>query len=142
MDKRNSYLTNLPKVDEKPKEEVKQELKVDIALEKKKKALELKKEDDKVKAEQALAQKKKLLAVQEEARQDDLRDKESKAKARKDALQVLQQSISADEKNSRFLRILKLKLLHGIWVIWQRLMKPLTICLTNFILMENGNCPL
>ena len=90
----------LPKVEEKPKEEVKQELKVDIALEKKKKALELKKEDDKVKAEQALAQKKKLLALQEEARQDDLRDKESKAKAQKDALQVLQQSISADEKNS------------------------------------------
>ena len=95
----------LHKVEEKPKEEVKQEPKVDIALEKKKKALELKKEDDKVKAEQALAQKKKLLALQEETRQDDLRDKEkllkeSKAKAQKDALQALQQSISADEKTS------------------------------------------
>lgn len=90
----------LPKVEEKPKQEVKQEPKVDIALEKKKKALELKKEDDKVKAEQALAQKKKIPALQEETRQDDSRDKASKAKAHKDALQALQQSISADEKTS------------------------------------------
>lgn len=107
----------LPKVDEKPKEEVKQEPKVDIALEKKKKALELKKEDDKVKAEQALAQNKKLIAIKEETRPDDLRDKGKSSKAKKNPLQALQQSISADEKTSSNQQVIDAKAVANAGVI-------------------------
>ena len=88
-----------PKVEpvEKPKEVIKQEPKVDIALEKKKKELEQKKIDEKLKKEEAIKK------IAQAAREDDLRDrekqmKENKAKAQKDALKQLQQEALADEK--------------------------------------------
>ena len=89
----------VPKVEpvEKPKEVIKQEPKVDIALEKKKKELEQKKIDEKLKKEEAIKK------IAQAAREDDLRDKEkqikeNKAKAQKDALKQLQQEALADEK--------------------------------------------
>ena len=91
--------TPVPKVEpvEKPKEVIKQEPKVDIALEKKKKELEQKKIDEKLKKEEAIKK------IAQAAREDDLRDKEkqikeNKAKAQKDALKQLQQEALADEK--------------------------------------------
>ena len=89
----------VPKVEpvEKPKEVIKQEPKVDIALEKKKKELEQKKIDEKLKKEEAIKK------IAQAAREDDLRDKEkqikeNKEKAQKDALKQLQQEALADEK--------------------------------------------
>jgi colicin import membrane protein len=81
-----------PIVEEKPKEEPQ----VDIALEKKKKALELKKEADLQKKEKTIEQQKQLNALKEEALKDDVRKpvKENKF----DALKILQQEALAEEK--------------------------------------------
>ncbi len=88
----------LPKVEEKPKEEVKQEPKVDIALEKKKKALELKKEDDKIKKEEAI---KKFAQA---AREDDLRNsdklKKEEKKQKDDAIKKFAEQTLAEDKNT------------------------------------------
>jgi len=90
----------------KPKEEVK----VDIALEKKQKELELKKleqkkAEEKLKKEHELQQKIKLAAIQDEARKDELRNNEKLLKAQKeniqkDALKKVQQEALADEKTA------------------------------------------
>jgi colicin import membrane protein len=83
-----------PIAEEKPKEEPL----VDIAMEKKKKALALKKEADLQKKEKALEQMKQLDALKEEALKDDVRKpvKENKP----DALKKLQQEALAEEKTA------------------------------------------
>jgi len=82
-----------PVVEEKPKEEPK----VDIALEKKKKELELKKAEEELKKEKALEKKKQLDALKAEALKDDVQKvvKENKSN---DALKKLQQEALAEEK--------------------------------------------
>lgn len=84
-----------PIVKEEPKPEPKpEEPKVDIELEKKKKELALKKEKE---LEQKLIQKKKLEALQAEAREDELKDKKAEEKRQKDALKKLQEEALTDE---------------------------------------------
>lgn len=78
----------------------KDDSKVDIALEMKKKALEQKKADEKLKKEQDLLQKKQLAALQEEARKEELRDTQKPTKPNNDALKKLQQEALADEKTA------------------------------------------
>jgi colicin import membrane protein len=90
-----------PKLEPKPVvEEKPEEVKVDIALENKKKALEQKKAADKLKQEKVLEQKKRLDALKEEMRKDDISDsdKQVKEKNAKDALKKLQQDALAEEK--------------------------------------------
>ncbi len=82
-----------PVVEEKPKEE----LQVDIALEKKKKALELKKMEDQLKKEKAIEQKKQLDALKLEALKDDAKPA-VKVNKPNDALKKLQQEGLAEEK--------------------------------------------
>jgi colicin import membrane protein len=87
-----------PIVEEKPKEEPQ----VDIALEKKKKALELKKEVDLRKKEKALEQKEQLdalNALKAEALKDDVQ-KPVKENKPNDALKKLQQEALAEEKTA------------------------------------------
>ncbi|MDI1297641.1 energy transducer TonB [Methylotenera sp.] len=82
-----------PVVEEKPKEEPQ----VDIALEKKKKALELKKVEDQLKKEKAIEQKKQLDALKLEAFKDDAKPA-VKVNKPNDALKKLQQEALAEEK--------------------------------------------
>lgn len=87
-----------PIVEEKPKEEPQ----VDIALEKRKKALEQKKEADLLKKEKALEQKKQLdalKALKVEALKDDVQ-KPVKENKPNDALKKLQQEALAEEKTA------------------------------------------
>ena len=81
-------------VEDKPKEN----LQIDIALDKKKKALELKKVEDLQKKMKALEQKKQLDAIREDA----LKDVKSPVKAIKpnDALKKLQQEALEEEKSA------------------------------------------
>lgn len=81
-----------PVVKEEP-EPKPEEPKVDIELEKKKKELELKKEKE---LEEKLLQKKKLAALQAEAREDELREKQEEDKKQKEALKKLQQEALSD----------------------------------------------
>jgi colicin import membrane protein len=83
-----------PIVEEKPKEEPQ----VDIALEKKKKALAFKKEAELLKKEKASEQKKQLDALKEEALKDDVRKPVKVNKP--DALKILQQEALAEEKSA------------------------------------------
>ena len=82
-----------PIVEEMPKEEPQ----VDIALEKKKKALELKKAEEQLKKEKALEQKKQLDALKLEALKDDAKPA-VKVNKPNDALKKLQQEALAEEK--------------------------------------------
>ena len=84
-----------PVLEEKPKEEPQ----VDIALEKKKKALELKKAEDQLKKEKALEQKKQLDALKLEALKDDAKPA-VKVNKPNDALKKLQQEALAEEKTA------------------------------------------
>ena len=84
-----------PVVEEKPKEEPQ----VDIALEKKKKALELKKAEDQLKKEKAIEQKKQLDALKLEALKDDAKPA-VKVNKPNDALKKLQQEALAEEKTA------------------------------------------
>lgn len=82
-----------PVAEERPKEEPQ----VDIALEKKKKALELKKAEDQLKKEKALEQKKQLDALKLEALKEDAKPAVKVIKPN-DALKKLQQEALAEEK--------------------------------------------
>jgi colicin import membrane protein len=84
-----------PIVEDKPKEESQ----VDIALEKKKKELELKKAEAELKKEKALEQKKQLDALKAEALKDDVQ-KPVKNNKPNDALKKLQQEALAEEKSA------------------------------------------
>lgn len=86
-----------PIVKEEPKEEPKELLKVDIALEKKKKELELKKREDQLEKDKALMQKKQLEALKAEALKDDAQ-RPAKENKSNDALKKLQQEALAEEK--------------------------------------------
>jgi len=86
-----------PIVEDKPKEESQ----VDIALEKKKKALELKKEADLLKKEKAVEQKKQLDALKAEALKDDVQ-KPVKENKPNDALKKLQQEALDEEKSAGY----------------------------------------
>lgn len=91
-----------PVVEEKPKLE---EPKVDIELENKKKELEKKQAEEKIKLEKLaqikkekeLENKKKLEALQALSREDELQDKKLAEKKSKDALKKLQQDALSDE---------------------------------------------
>ncbi len=85
-----------PVVQEHPKDDPQ----VDIALEKKKKEIEQKKADEKLKKEKDLLQKKQLAALQDELRKDELRDIQKPPKPNNDALKKLQQEALADEKTA------------------------------------------
>ena len=87
-----------PVVEDQPKEEPK----VDITLENKKKELEHKKLEEKLKKDKAAEQKKQLDALKEEMRKDEIRDndKQLKDKSAKDALKKLQQEALVDDKNT------------------------------------------
>lgn len=85
------------------KEQPKAEAQVDIALEKKLKALEKEKAEEKLKKEKELEPKKKLAEVQAALLKDDLHAnekalKEKKASQQNDALKKLQQEALADDK--------------------------------------------
>ena len=88
-----------------PKAEPKEEPQVDIALEKKKKALALKKEleikkaEEQLKKEKALEQKKQLDAIKEEALKDDVKPSAKSSKPN-DALKKLQQETLAEDKSA------------------------------------------
>jgi colicin import membrane protein len=84
-----------PIVEEKPKEEPQ----VDIALEKKKKELALKKETELLKKEKAIEQKKQLDALKAETLKDDVKPT-VKANKSDDALKKLQQEALAEEKTA------------------------------------------
>ncbi len=93
--------TPAPEVKEEPKAEpepvVKQEAKIDIALEKKQKELEQKKIADKLKKELALEQKKQLASLQAESRKDQMANNDKSLKE-KEALKKIQQEALAEDK--------------------------------------------
>ncbi|MDI1308650.1 MAG: cell envelope integrity protein TolA [Methylotenera sp.] len=84
-----------PIVEEKPKEEPQ----VDIALEKKKKELALKKADEQLKKDKVLEQKKQLEALKLEALKDEAKPP-VKVNKTSDALKRLQQEALAEEKTA------------------------------------------
>lgn len=88
-----------PKPEPKPILEVKpkEDPQVEIALEKKKKELALKKVEDQLKKDKALEQKKQLDALKLEALKDDTKPTE-KVKKPNDALKMLQQEALLEEK--------------------------------------------
>ena len=90
-----------PIVEEKPKPE---QPKVDIELEKKKKAVEQKQKEEEVKKnkelQEKLDQKKKLEELQAQTREETLKDKKAAEKSNKDALKKLQQENLSEEKGN------------------------------------------
>ena len=88
-----------PKPEPKPEPKV-EEPKVDIELEQKKKEIEQKVADEKLKIEKALEQKKKLAALQAELREDQLSEKKAAEKQEKlerdKALRKLQEEMSSE----------------------------------------------
>jgi colicin import membrane protein len=82
-------------VEDKPKDDPK----IDIALDKKKKALELKKAEDLQRKVKALEQKKQLDKIREEALKDDVKSSVKLSKPN-DALKKLQQEALAEEKSA------------------------------------------
>ena len=90
-----------PIVEEKPKPE---QPKVDIELEKKKKAVEQKQKEEEVKKnkelQEKLDQKKKLEELQAQTREETLKDKKVAEKSNKDALKKLQHENLSEEKGN------------------------------------------